>query len=219
VGSATPETTRAALCERVWRISEGNPFIAVECVRARQEGISVEPEAGSGLPARARTMLLGRIERLGEQSRALLEAAAVIGRDFEFELVQRAAGLDEPAAAHALEELVRRRLVHGVDERFDFTHDRIWEVVSEQLPPLRRRLLHGAVARAIEAVHAAELGPHHAALGVHWSKAQAWDRAVTHLRALRGGAPGAGAPAADRRGDRDRGRLADRPARLAVAAR
>lgn len=183
VGSATPETTRAALCERVWRISEGNPFIAVECVRARQEGISVEPEAGTGLPARARTMLLGRIERLGEQSRALLEAAAVIGRDFEFELVQRAAGLDEPAAAHALEELVRRRLVHGVDERFDFTHDRIWEVVSEQLPPLRRRLLHGAVARAIEALHAAELGPHHAALGVHWSKAQAWDRAVTHLRA------------------------------------
>jgi hypothetical protein len=37
--------------------------------------------------------------------------ASVVGRDFEFALVQRAAGLDEDAAAVAVEELVRRHLL------------------------------------------------------------------------------------------------------------
>jgi tetratricopeptide (TPR) repeat protein len=91
--------------------------------------------------------------------------------------------MDEAVAATALEELVRRRLVQGVGERFDFTHDQIWEVVYAQLSPVRRRLLHAAVARAIEARHAADLAPRHAALGVHWTKGQVWDRAITHLRA------------------------------------
>ena len=172
-----------ALGEQVWRLSEGNPFIAVETIRARQEGLSLDADAGGALPTRARAMLLGRVDRLGEQSRGLLEAASVIGRDFEFSLVQRAAGLDEAAAATALEELVRRRLVHGLGERFDFTHDRIWEVVYAQLSPVRRRLLHAAVARAIESRHAADLATRHAALGVHWTKGQVWDRAITHLRA------------------------------------
>ncbi|HEY7040331.1 MAG TPA: AAA family ATPase [Methylomirabilota bacterium] len=172
-----------ALGEQVWRISEGNPFIAVETVRARQEGVSLEPNTGVTLPTRVRAMLLGRVDRLAERSRSLLEVAAVIGRDFEFSLVQHAAGMDEAAAASALEELVRRRLVHGVGERFDFTHDRIWEVVYARLSPVRRRLLHTAVARAIESRHASDLATRHAALGVHWTKGQVWDRAITHLRA------------------------------------
>ncbi len=183
VASGMGETELGALGERVWRISEGNPFIAVETVRAGQEGVRLESNPDTALPARVRAMLLGRVERLGESSRGLLDVAAVIGRDFEFPLVQRAAGMDEAAAASGLEELVRRRLVHGLGERFDFTHDRIWEVVYEEIPPVRRRLLHTAVARAIEELHSADLAPRHASLGVHCTKGQVWDRAVAHLRA------------------------------------
>jgi len=183
VARGIAEADLDALGEQVWRISEGNPFIAVETVRARQDGMSLEPDTAAALPARARAMLLGRVERLGERARSLLEVAAVIGRDFEFSLVQHAAGMDEAAAATALEELVRRRLVHGLGERFDFTHDRIWEVVYAQLSPVRRRLLHVSVARAIESRHGGDLAPRHAALGVHWTKGQIWDRAITHLRA------------------------------------
>lgn len=183
VARGIAEADLDTLGEQVWRISEGSPFIAVETVRARQEGMSLEPATGDTLPARVRAMLLGRIGRLGERSRSLLEAAAVIGRDFDFSLVQHAVSMDEAAAATALEELVRRRLVHGVGERFDFTHDRIWEFVYAQLSPPRRRLLHAAVARAIESRYATDLAPRHAALGVHWTKGQVWDRAITHLRA------------------------------------
>src|SRR5262245_12423151 len=73
----TAETELDAFGEQVWRISEGNPFIAVETVRARQEGLALEADAGAALPTRARAMLLGRVDRLGERSRGLLEVAAV----------------------------------------------------------------------------------------------------------------------------------------------
>jgi tetratricopeptide (TPR) repeat protein len=49
------------------------------------------------------------------------------------------------------------------------------------LPP-RRALLHSAVARAIERVHADRLDGHHAALGLHYRLGGVWDRALAHLR-------------------------------------
>jgi hypothetical protein len=68
--------------------------------------------------------------------------AAVIGREFEFGLLRRATGVGEREAALGVEELVRRRMLHGVGERFDFTHDRIREVIATGLLALRRKVLH-----------------------------------------------------------------------------
>ena len=42
------------------------------------------------------------------------EGGVVRGVDFEFALLQRASEVDERTVAAGLEELVRRRLVHGV---------------------------------------------------------------------------------------------------------
>jgi predicted ATPase len=73
-------------------------------------------------------MLLGRVGRLGSGARELLAVAAVIGRDFEFDLLRRAADLGE---------------------RFDFTHDHVWEIVYEEISLVRRSVLHAAIGRAV----------------------------------------------------------------------
>src|SRR5207249_2725656 len=80
------------------------------------------------------------------------------------------------------EELVRRRVLHGVGERFDFTHDRIREVAYAGLLPPRCRFLHRRVAEAIEAVYAGNLEPHALALGRHYRESEAWERAAACLR-------------------------------------
>ena len=54
--------------------------------------------------------------------------AAVIGREFDFPLLQAAAGVWTRCRGRSIEELVRRRVLHGVGERFDFAHDRVREV-------------------------------------------------------------------------------------------
>jgi hypothetical protein len=68
------------------------------------------------LPRRVRELVIGRLERVSDPARQLAGVAAVIGREFDFPLVQRAAGFDDGAAAQAVEELVRRHIFRGTGE-------------------------------------------------------------------------------------------------------
>ncbi len=180
--TGSEESTVARLGEQVWAVSEGNPFMVVETMRALREGRSPQAPSGLPLPQRVREVIAGRLERLSERGQQLVALAAVIGREFDFALLQRAAGLSEPEAAGGVEELVRRRVLQGVGERFDFTHDRIREVASDQLLPPRRKLLHGLVAKALEELYAENLEPHYAALGVHYREGEVWGKALAYLR-------------------------------------
>jgi tetratricopeptide (TPR) repeat protein len=168
--------------EQVWAASGGNPFIVVETVRALGDGVAIAPSGSLPLPAGVRGMIARRLDRLSERARTLLGVAAVIGREFEFGVLQRAAGLGEPEVADGLEELVRRRVVHGVGDRFDLRHERIRDVVAAELPPPARRLLHARVAAALEELGGGDLLSRCATLGSHYREAEIWDKAVVFLR-------------------------------------
>jgi len=173
--------------EDIWIASDGNPLMAVESLRTVQEG-RISPEiaqtvARMPLPDRVRAVIAGRLERLTERGRALTAGAAVIGREFESDLLERAAGLAPTETTEGLEELLRRRVLHETRGGLDFTHASIREVAYGQLSLPRRKLLHGHVANALETLYAANLAPHYAAIGGHARAAGAWDTALTYLRA------------------------------------
>jgi DNA-binding SARP family transcriptional activator/RecA/RadA recombinase len=170
------------LDEQIWRASEGNPFMVVETIRALQEGVVPQAPAALPLPERVRRVVAGRLERLSTGSRQLVSVAAVIGREFDFALLQRAAALGEREAAQGLEELVRRRVLHSLGERFDFTHERICEVAYEGLLQPHRKLLHVAVAKALEELDAGHGELQHATLAGHYRAGEVWDRALAHFR-------------------------------------
>jgi DNA-binding SARP family transcriptional activator len=172
----------ARLTEQVWATSEGNPFVAVEALRALGEGMRLPTWARLPVPQRVKDLVNGRAERLSDRARQLLAVAAVIGREFDFTLLQRASGLTDREAAAGVEELVRRRMLHDVDDGFDFTHDRIREVAYSGLLPPRRKLLHGDVATALESLTAGALEPPAAALGTHYRHAEVWNKATFYLR-------------------------------------
>jgi len=166
--------------EEVWTVSEGNPFMAVETLRAVEDG-TVGTADKVALPERVRRVIVGRLDRLGPHAREVVAVAAVIGREFEFGLLQRASGLAEPEAAAAVEELVRRRVLHGLDERFDFAHDRIREVAYEAMLGPRKKLVHRQVAEAMEDLFP-DREAHAHALAHHYRDAGAWNTAVTYFR-------------------------------------
>jgi len=183
----TREAALDQVAEQVWTLSEGNPFVAVETMRAVHEGHRFEAST-IGIPERVREAISSRLERLSPRAQELLAVAAVIGREFEFPLLRRAAQIDEREAAEGVEELVRRGVLHGVGPRLDFAHDRIREVAYGQLFPLRRTRLHASVGGAIEAVYADELEQHHGALGVHFCRGEIWEKALRYLRLAGNGA-------------------------------
>jgi len=187
--------TSADLEEQIWTASEGNPFMAVEIIRALEQGAEVSPTSGWTAPDRVRRLITGRLDRLSARGQQLAAVAAVIGREFDFSLLQRASGLSGREAAEAVEELVRRRVLQGAGERLDFTHDRFREVAYRRLLPSSRQVLHREVARALEAMHAAAPSSQHEAepvdadrlpevfeaLAWHYSQGHEWSKAVDNL--------------------------------------
>jgi DNA-binding SARP family transcriptional activator len=180
-GAETRTGALDRIAEQVWTLSEGNPFVAVETMRALHEGHRFDP-LPIRLPGRVREAIGGRLERLSPRARDLLAVAAVIGREFDFALLQRAAGLDGQDAAEGVEELVRRSVLHGVGPRLDFTHARIRDVAYDRILESRRAQLHAAVGAAMEAVHAGALRSHHGAMGMHYRRGEVWDKAFHFLR-------------------------------------
>ncbi len=96
-------------------------------------------------------------------------------------MLQRAAGLSRRETAEAVEELVRRRVLDAVGERFDFTHVRLRQAVYQALLTPRRQALHAAIGEAVEAVYAGRLEDVYDRLVHHFSHADDPGRAVTHL--------------------------------------
>lgn len=175
-----------SLGEKAWRISKGNPFLVIETVRAARDTGAIgkhQPEATQPGDVVAR-----RLDRLTGIAAQLAAAAAVIGREFDLELLARAANLMPAEAADGVAELVERRLLHAAGEHLDFTHDHIRAAAYARLPDLHRRMLHGAVARALREIHTGDLAPHHLALGRHCYESERWERAFHYLRAAGFGA-------------------------------
>ena len=180
VGTDAAALTR--LEDQVWVVSEGNPFVVVETMRALDEGSIVKSSTSLPLPKRVREVIADRVSRLSDRGRQLAAVAAVIGREFDFALFQRASGCDEVTAADGVEELVRRGVLQGTDDRFDFTHDRIRAVINAELLPPHRKLLHRQVGAALEALHADDLETQSAALGTHYRVGEVWDKALVYCR-------------------------------------
>jgi DNA-binding SARP family transcriptional activator/tetratricopeptide (TPR) repeat protein len=160
VGSDAP--TIAQVEEHIWAMSEGNPFVAVEAMRALdQKSLWDGPREESGalaLPASVRELVGRRLDRLSPCGQQLAAVAAVIGRQFDFTLLRSASGMEEHEAAAAVEEMVRHRVLQAVGSQLDLTHDRVRDVAYGRLLPPRRQLLHRAVAEALETREAGTVG-------------------------------------------------------------
>jgi tetratricopeptide (TPR) repeat protein len=118
--------------------------------------------------------------RLAEPVRHVMAVAAVAGEAVDFVLLSRAAGVEEREAAEAVEHLVRRRILHSVGERLEFSHDRLRETAYATLLPARRRALHRVVGETLEAL-ATPLRDDDDRLAHHFSQAGVADKAVPYL--------------------------------------
>ena len=181
VGPGRESGDETALRARVWAMSQGNPFVVAEVLRAAPERGLAEPLA-LVVPDRVRALISRRLDRLAAPTRELAAVSAAIGREFTFQLLRQAAGASEREVAEAVEELVRRQVLRHVGDHFDFLHERVREVVYEELLLPRRVLLHRAVAEAIEAhrfLDDPDTQP--VTLGLHYLRGEVWEKAVHYL--------------------------------------
>jgi len=178
----------------VFRESEGNPFFIEEICKsiidsgklAFEDGRWRRPSiADLEIPQSIRGAILTRVAKLPEAAREAMLMAAILGREFEFETLQRAVEMPEESLISALEAAEHAQLISETrrngDVVFTFAHALIPSSLAEAVSVLRRRLLHRRAATAIEAAHpdAWEV------LAYHWIEAGDDERA--HLFSLRAG--------------------------------
>jgi DNA-binding CsgD family transcriptional regulator len=202
-----PGAPPAGLVALVYRETEGNPFFVEEVLRhLAEEGKLFDAAGGwrsdtamgeTAVPRSVRLVIEQRLARLSDGCRRLLASAAVVGRDFSFEVLQGLGDLETEALIGAIEEAERAGLIHdasrGREARYSFSHELIRQTLVGGLSLPRRQRLHLRVADTMEHIYGPTVDSHVAELAFHYRQAGAGahpEKAVDY--SIRAGAAAAG---------------------------
>jgi class 3 adenylate cyclase/tRNA A-37 threonylcarbamoyl transferase component Bud32 len=161
----------------VRRETDGNPFFVQEiCSHVGETGATAESFTleALGVPEGVKQVISRRIGRLPEGTERLLTIGALIGREFDLDLLADVADDDEDTVLDALERACTARLVEEVSNtigRYSFVHALTREALYDSIGATRRARLHRRVAEAIETRFADDLEEHYGALAFHYAAA------------------------------------------------
>ncbi len=184
VQTAAPQSPDAQFAQRLFTETEGLPLFIVEYLH------TLGAPAEWSLPAGVRELLNARLATLSETGQQLLQAAAVLGRSFTFEMVQAASGRSEEETLAAVEELLWRGVVREMNGGYDFTHEKMRALAYDQTSLTRRRILHRRAAEALaarsrgQAAPAGEIARHFHSAGQAGQAAHFFQQAGEHARSL-----------------------------------
>lgn len=177
VGSMAGPVDPEAL-EVLQGMADGNPLLLVELVRdllIRREGSwKLAPGSVRREAPRQEALLLRRVRSLGPEAGDLLRRAAVLGREFDVEL------LGALGPTEALETTCQAHLLRPNGGRsLAFSHDRLREALLAEVGPEERRSLHLEASRYLQRCHPAW----HYELAYHLDGAGQLEEALTHALA------------------------------------
>lgn len=144
-----------ALVTSIHQHTQGLPFFIEELAQSLQEknyllpseeGLVLNNKEHLPLPDTIRDMIVLQLDNLSTQALALLEVAAIIGQEVEFELLNE---LCEDTAA--IEELLKHQIIHEKSPGIGaFKHNLVWETVKKEILWTRRKELNHQIATALE---------------------------------------------------------------------
>jgi class 3 adenylate cyclase/tetratricopeptide (TPR) repeat protein len=171
VGREAPAAFARSIVER----TQGNPLFVEEVLRdVGADDDWSAADARIGIPETVKDLLLRRLQRLDDNCGRLLTFAAVTGREFGLDVLERVSDMSADRIAENLEQAIAARVIEesaGVIGRYSFTHALIRETIYDQLSHTRRAQLHRLIGAAIEDTVADASDEHTSALARHFSAA------------------------------------------------
>lgn len=143
-----------ATVAHIMALAEGNPLFIEELLRSAVDRPSAAPT--EDLPPTLRELVLARIRPLDDEDRRALVHAAVLGREFDAELLSRIVGRPIDDVRETLRRIRKLQLI--VERRAEtvsyvFRHELMREALCSELLADQTRALHAAVAAQLEALH------------------------------------------------------------------
>ncbi len=184
------------LKERILDRAEGNPFFLEEVLRSLIDEGAIEQEVGTGrwlaarevseiaIPDTLQGVLAARIDRLEEETKRVLQMAAVIGRLFLCRVLTQLAHEERDLHAELQtlqrEEMIRER-ARLPDLEYIFKHQLTQEAAYNGLLIKDRRVFHRQVAEALERLFHVRVEEQVGLLAYHWERAGDVEKATEYL--------------------------------------
>src|SRR4029450_5599121 len=173
------------LAELVRERTGGNPFFIEEAVQALVESGTLEGERGAHrlvrsidvvtVPATVQAVLAGRIDRLSDEAKGLLQTAAVIGKHFPEAVLRQVSDLSGAQLDEALRTLATAEFLYEEmltpEAYYTFKHPLTQEVAYSSQLTSRRAWVHAAVARALADLSSERRDARAALIAHHWEAA------------------------------------------------
>ncbi len=152
------------LAQALYRETDGNPFFVTEVLHHLAETGQLaadNPESATAehtgeawlLPDSVREVVGARVGRLGDPAKQVLALAAVIGRDFDLEVLASVSNRTEDEVLDILDAAYAAALVREVSDvpgHYVFTHALIRRTLYDDLGVTRRARAHRAIAEILE---------------------------------------------------------------------
>ena len=174
-----------ALATRIRERAGGNPFFVEEVVHSLADEGSLEGQRGAhrlvkpvdelAIPPTIQGVVAERIDRLKDGQKEVLQMAAVIGREFSQQLLEKIVDLPEAELVRVLRELESSEFIHPKRvyprTEYAFRQPLTQEVAYRSQLMDRRASLHAKVARLLEAEKCEASDDCAALLAHHWERA------------------------------------------------
>lgn len=182
--------------DKLMERTEGNPLFVEEVTRhlisrrlVRREGENLVPGKRFGkmtLPTTIAGVVLGRIDKLPEEHRRVLQYAAVVGKEFDREVLENLSKAAPENIQNSLDNLEHfEGLLYGKHTEgrkiYEFNSTTTHEAAYGTLLKTRRKELHGKVGQTLEKSYKDDLEPHLEDLAHHYYNSAFEDKAVLYL--------------------------------------
>ena len=151
IAALLPGDASASLVDTVRRRTGGNALFVVETLR---DLAATHGDAGGVVPAAVAELVDQRVARLGDDTLAVLRAAATAGLEFELRDVRAICELDEDAVVAALDSAIEARLIReeaGLAGVYQFAHALVADAIYDGMSGTRRAQLHSRLGESLAA--------------------------------------------------------------------
>jgi len=172
----------------------GNPFYMEEALNSLVEAKTLVPDnegwkltkaiSDADIPSTIQGVLAARLDRLGKETRRILQEASVIGRTFFYEILKKITDLKDQIDG-SLNKLERLDLIRTksfeVDLEYIFKHALTQDAVYNGLLKKERQMIHERIGQAMEQLFHDRLAEFYETLAYHFSRGQSLLKAVSYL--------------------------------------
>jgi predicted ATPase len=171
--------------------SEGNPFFAEQILHyLKEEKLlvyeaniwNVIPQQFAPLPLTIRALLVARLDRLEQEVKEVVQTAAVLGREFEVQLLGDMLK-DRPMLTDDLCQAEGAAIWSPLSEiRYLFKHALLRDAAYRMQLRAKRQALHALAVEALEKVYEDKLSQQYGELAYHAERAGLGDKARHYLQ-------------------------------------